>query len=248
VKLIGFILMAAIFSTAAEDIVISSGEWAPFISPNLKHEGVYSHIVREAFALENVEVEYLYFPWVRTYKELINDRVDASILWTKNEERESEVLFSDPIAPLLDVFFYRRDKFIDWQNMSDLKGLEIGITAGYIYGDHFDRAVADKTFTTSRANSDRANFKRLLAGRIDAFPITLDVAMTLLKDFTQSEREQLIYSEKIIRKVDMYLIMNKNNPVSSQKMQILNANLVKLKNSGRYDQYLLDHKNGLYQP
>lgn len=247
-KITGFILLMTIFSTAAEDIVISSGEWSPFISPKLKHEGVYSHIVREAFALDNIDVEYLYFPWIRTYKEVINDRVDASILWTKNEQREGEVLFSDPIAPLLDVFFYRQDTFIDWQKMTDLKGLEIGVTAGYIYGDQFDRAVKDKVFTTSRANTDRANFKRLLAGRIDAFPITLDVALALLKDFTQGERNQLIYSEKIIRKVDMYLIMNRKNPASYQRMQLFNSNLIKLKESGRYDQYLSNHKNGLYQP
>lgn len=247
-KLVGILLFLTILSASADDIVISSGEWSPFISPNLKHEGVYSHIVREVFALENTKVEYLYFPWVRSYKELLQDRVDASILWTKNKKREGEVLFSDPIAPLVDVFFYRKDKFIDWRTMADFQGKEIGITRGYIYGDEFDQAVQNKVFIASRANTDHANFKRLLAGRIDAFPITLDVALTLLKDFTEADRDNLVYSKKIIRKVDMYLIMNMENPTSHKRMELFNTNLSKLKGSGRFEQYLLDHQNGLYQP
>ncbi|MBU2714317.1 hypothetical protein KCG35_25035, partial [Zooshikella sp. WH53] len=33
---------------------VATGEWPPYISKNLKHYGVVSHVIKEAFAEENI--------------------------------------------------------------------------------------------------------------------------------------------------------------------------------------------------
>ncbi len=42
-----------------ETIRLTNGEWIPFLSEDLKHYGVISRIVKEAFALEGMKVEYV---------------------------------------------------------------------------------------------------------------------------------------------------------------------------------------------
>ncbi|WP_156502658.1 MULTISPECIES: hypothetical protein [unclassified Oleiphilus] len=49
-KLIGlFLLLASAILKAQQTVVLSSGEWLPFQSQNLKHGGVVARIVSQAF-------------------------------------------------------------------------------------------------------------------------------------------------------------------------------------------------------
>ena len=49
-----------------ETIRLGSGEWPPYTSEKLMHEGVASLLIKEAFALEGVDVTFEYYPWKRT--------------------------------------------------------------------------------------------------------------------------------------------------------------------------------------
>jgi len=68
-KVLLTLFLAGIFSfsnvNAEEKIRIATGEYEPFLSENLKHNGVGLRIIREAFALEGGEVEYGWYPWKR---------------------------------------------------------------------------------------------------------------------------------------------------------------------------------------
>ena len=48
---------------ASEKIRLTTGEWLPYLSEGLKHNGVGAHIVKKAFSLEGIEVEIRFFPW-----------------------------------------------------------------------------------------------------------------------------------------------------------------------------------------
>ena len=62
-KLIGlFLLLASAILNAQQTVVLSSGEWLPFQSQNLKHGGVVAHIVSEAFKTQDIQVELEYYP------------------------------------------------------------------------------------------------------------------------------------------------------------------------------------------
>ena len=84
--LIGF--LSLIFSSslsANETIRIANGEWPPYLSKELKHYGVASRIVAEAFALEGVKVKYGFFPWGRAYAVVQRGEWDGSVIWTIKE-------------------------------------------------------------------------------------------------------------------------------------------------------------------
>ncbi len=52
---------------AGEEIRLTTGEFPPFISENLKYYGPAPHIVTKAFASEGVSVKFRVFPWKRAY-------------------------------------------------------------------------------------------------------------------------------------------------------------------------------------
>jgi polar amino acid transport system substrate-binding protein len=71
-KVIKYFLTLILFfspSLFAKDIIrITNGEWPPYLSKVLPHNGFASHLVKEVFAAVHVEVLYGFFPWKRSYR------------------------------------------------------------------------------------------------------------------------------------------------------------------------------------
>ena len=63
------VLLLTSYLAVAEKITLANGEWAPYLSENLKHYGYISRIVKEAFEEEGYEVEYVFLPWKRSERE-----------------------------------------------------------------------------------------------------------------------------------------------------------------------------------
>lgn len=71
-KLINILFGALFLFTSVvhgkDTIRITNGEWPPYLSKKLPHYGFASHLITEAFATVNVEVEYGFFPWKRAFR------------------------------------------------------------------------------------------------------------------------------------------------------------------------------------
>ena len=114
---------------------LASGEWTPFTSINLKHYGVSNHIVKEAFRLVGVKVEFGFFPWKRSLEYVKNGTWDGTGYWSPNTEWEEILYASDPMGEIKFVFFHRKDNSFDWKSVDDLikNKITIGLTLGYNY-------------------------------------------------------------------------------------------------------------------
>lgn len=75
--------------------------------------------------------------------------------------------YSEPVIKNPLVFFVRKDASIKFNNLQDLKGLKIGVMHGYTYGRDFDESTF---FTRDPANTHISNLKKLVLGRISAYP------------------------------------------------------------------------------
>ena len=93
--LIPIFLLTSTGILAEETIRITIGEWAPYLSKDLKHYGVAARIVTDSFALEGVKVEYGFFPWARSKFLAQEGEWDGSAVWIHNAERAKDFLFSD---------------------------------------------------------------------------------------------------------------------------------------------------------
>lgn len=232
-----------------EKIRITNGEWAPFMSEDLPHYGIISRIITEAFYLEGIEVEYGFFPWKRSYALAERGQWDGTAGWIKTAEREHHFFFSDPVVDSGYVFFYRKDEPFDWNHITDLKGKKIGGTLEYNYGEAFTQAEMDNILFVERVPEERLNFKKLLSGRIDLFPMNLIVGLDMMnKHLTAAERAQIAWHAKPLLQTPAHLLLSKAVNGNEEKMRRFNRALKKLQQSGAIERYLQEFSDTSNQP
>ena len=223
---------------ATEVVTLTSGEWLPYISPSLPHYGPLSRIVSEAFALEGVEVRYLFRPWSRAYVEGAGEGVNGTMVWStlgRDTERERRFHISDAVFDGQSVFFHLKTFPFRWQGYAALAKVRVGGTAGYEYAfDKYPFIQVDRT-----AASDEQNFRKLLARRFDVFPSNLDVGRQIMRSaLTPAEAEQITWDVHPYNITHYHLLLNKEHADNVRYLALFNKGLRRLKESGRYAEYL----------
>lgn len=233
------------FSHADDTVKLTNGEWPPYLSENLKYYGLASRIVTEAFALEGVTVEYSFFPWKRAFEMAKRGKWDGSVVWSINEQREKSFIFSDPVISDQSVFFHLKSVPFDWNSLEDLKGMKIGATLGYNYGDEFTEAEKNRRINVERVVTDEMNFKKILGNRMKVFVCDIAVGYSLLNKMYDKETVALFtHHPKTVKDSLKYLMLAKLIPENDARMVKFNAGLKKLKESGKYDQFVQESREG----
>ncbi|PZR34714.1 MAG: amino acid ABC transporter substrate-binding protein [Ectopseudomonas oleovorans] len=238
-----FVLLVLLFGSAqaAEQVRLTNGEWPPYLGETLPHHGVASRIVAEAFALQGVEVQWEFHPWVRSLKMAEQGLRDGSAVWLANAEREQRFHISEPVVESGYYLFHRKAHAFDWDDLEDLRGLRIAGTRGYDYGEAFERAEAAGELKVMRLTSDEQGLRQLLAGRIDLFPVDKVVGFDLLyQKFSAAERQRLSFHRKPLRSDSLHLLLSREVPGNAELMQRFNRGLKQLRDSGKVSQYLLE--------
>ena len=227
---------------------ISSGEWPPFLSESLPHKGVVAHLITDIFAQANIKVNFTFLPWPRAYHDTINDKYAATAVWMFEQQRAEDYFYSEPVLNERFVFFYHKQRPFDWQNLNDLKGLLLGGGLAYSYGEEFDKALQAGLFDMSRVSTTEQNFKRLAMGRIDAFAEEQSVGYFTLASRLPGLFSAINLHPKALLVNQSFMMFPKNNPLSKQRLEIFNQQLLKFKQNGRYQAYFDALDNGAYQP
>ncbi|WP_319586957.1 transporter substrate-binding domain-containing protein [uncultured Desulfobulbus sp.] len=228
----------SVFAADASSSVLrlANGEWPPYTGRHLPGQGCDSQVVTEAFAMEGVRVEYEFLPWARGLLLSQNGVVDGAVEWAGTaEQRQTHFVNSDPLSRQEWVFFHHRETSYSWEHLDDLKDRTIGLTIGYAYNDVFADLRKQQPAMFTEAASDLLNFKKLLSGRIDLFPIERAVGYFLIKkDLSPEERAKLAEDPKPLAEFTPYLLLSRVVPGNEQRMQLFDRGLQQLKANGRY--------------
>lgn len=225
--------------------MLSNGEWLPYLSEGLPHYGAVSRVVTEAFALEGITVKYVFRPWPRAYAEAQRGLVNGSVVWSVGPlttERAREFLSSDTVLESESVFFHRKGYNFSWAKDADLAGLRIGGVAGYEY--RFEEVPGVRL---DRAPTEELNFRKLVAGRVDVIPASLDVGRFILRTrFKPEEADGITVAPRHYNTTQYRLIMRRADPANAGYIERFNRGLRRLKESGKYAQYMADLAAGSY--
>lgn len=191
---------------------LTSGEWEPWSGPDLPEGGIATRIVRDAFAARGITVEIGWFPWARAWELARTDAWDGSFAWVPDESRRALVRFSEPIYVGTTVFLHRRGEALAWETVDDLAAKRIGITHGYGYGPDFESALRSGKLQTDPAPSDEANLRKLLAGRIDLFPIDDIVGLALARRILGPDAAKLAFDPRPVHRSTNHLIVRRDHP------------------------------------
>lgn len=223
---------------AAPTVVLrlANGEWPPYTGRDLPHQGCDSQVVAEAFALEGIRVEYQFFPWARGFLLSEHGVLDGAVEWAGTEEQgKSHYVSRDVLSRQQWVFFRRRDRPVAWQPLSSIPKVIIGLTIGYAYSDIFADLLRSRPELFTEASSDLLNFRKLLAGRIDLFPLERAVGRYLLDSrFSAEERAQLVDDPEPLAEFGPRLLLTRAIADNQEKMARFDRGLMQLKAGGRY--------------
>lgn len=232
------LLLVSTAVRAADTITLTIGDWQPYAAENAPYHGPVPRIVSEAFALEGIEVRFVFRPWNRAYQEAAKGNANGSAIWStspRDTDRNRRFYFTDAIFEGESVFFHLKSRPFTWNGYAQLRGMTIGGNTGYEYAFERDPQIrVDKS-----AASDELNFQKLLAGRFPLFAENLDVGLYVMRHALPPDQAALItWDARPYNRPRYFVMLSKMDPASPRYVQAFNRGLQKLKDSGRYQQYM----------
>ncbi len=190
---------------------IATGDYAPFTDQNAPDDGLVNNVVREMAHAAGYEVEFTYLPWMRALELTRNARFSATSYWYFQREREADFIHVGPIVSDRLVFFRRADSPLPhWTALGDLGDITIGAVTGYTYTDDFWDLAANGTLRVETAQTDEANMRKLLVGRIDAYPMSEESGRLLISSiFTDAERAQIVIEDQPLTTTEGFLLVTR---------------------------------------
>ncbi len=238
-----FLIIALLFSPVsvyAEEIVIATGEWAPYTSKDMEKNGFLTEIVTEVFREMRAEPKYIYYPWRRCYDSVKNGKIWAAFPYSPNGKRKREVIFSDKISQSATTFFIYGDgkKFetFRYEKPGDLKNYKVGGVIGYFYEEIFKKSGLKIDYAPREKNA----LEKLVMERTDILPLNELVGWYLIRKHFKDKAENFKVLETPFSKNDLHLIASRQYPTSRGNMERFNNSKVKtgsIQNVGRSQIY-----------
>ena len=109
------------------------------------------------------------------------------------------------------VFFRRTDLNVEeWGELSDLSEYNFGAVTGYTYSPEFWELSATGVLNVEEASTDEANLRKLLAGRIDMFPMSELGGYHLIGQlFSAEEAAMLTIEERPLQISEGFLLVSR---------------------------------------
>jgi len=240
-----FFLLSGVFAPAAlgnEVVKFAIGEYPPYTSARNPNARVLEVLVRAAFKLQAIDVEYGHYPWQRSFALAKNGDVDGTFPWLKNSDRMQDFYIGDQeIYQDQGVYWHLRSTPFDWDTTEDLRKYKFGVTLGYTRTQEFYNKLGIKAETEV---TEESNFKKLLAGRIDVYR-TSKVVGTYLVDslFDASARNRFVFHPKVTDDSSFFILFSRKTDRGKRLEREFSIGLEKLKASGRHQEIIqnLDH-------
>lgn len=232
--------ISATAQTESDTVRITNGEWPPYLGKEEPGYGIASRIVTRAFERAGYQVEYGFFPWSRSLYLAREGHWDGTAVWLPSEERFQDFHVSEPVIVTEYVFFHRRDTAFDWDMVADLSGYRIGLTQDYDYGQVIENAMDLELVHTETVASDRLNFEKLIAGRIDLFPMDRVVGQEMLREqFSRKERKKITWHPNPVRLDRLRLMLSREVPANAERIEAFNKALRAMRLEGEIEEILV---------
>ena len=155
-------------ASPAQPILVASGDWEPFVGPDLPGGGPVSQVVTEVLQRQGYAPQVSYTTWSLALQRTEKQSVVATFPFVGSASRRSDYLLSDPLLAFDYRLFVRRgdDVAAAISTAADLQSLRVAHIAGYEYWAELVDAVPSFVEYASK----EAAFEALAAGDVDVVP------------------------------------------------------------------------------
>lgn len=239
--------LPALAGDAPLRVRFSNQSYPPFMGEQLPRGGILSAVVSEVFRRGQVSISYGWYPNHRAIQLARNGDVDGSLGWTPNEERSRDLLFSEPVMPFRMVLFQRAGESYPWQTLADLAPYRFGITAGNFYSDAFNSLQQQGVLKVDIAGDDISNLRKLLAGRIDLFPMEWEAGQLLVHSTLRvHQARQLVPQAREYWTTPLCVAVSRKHPQAAELIARFNRELRKMRDSGELARLVAQTRQQVY--
>lgn len=231
------------FSLFADTISIRADYWCPYnCNPDSDRPGYIIEAAKLIFSKAGHTIDYKTINWDRTIKEVGLGTFDGAVGAAKSEVPNFVFpQISQGKANL--VFTTKADLPWKYKGESSLKGISIGLNAGYAQGDEINALVKKypQNFQFAKGeNPVRRNLRKLLAGRIQAIFADENVIRYSADKMSISDQIKTAGTVKTLSPNDniLYIAFSPKNPKSAQYAEILSKGWEAIRESGELETIL----------
>jgi polar amino acid transport system substrate-binding protein len=135
-------------------------------------KGTHTETLRQVLTRMGYDPVFRLVPWARAEASARAGTADLIYSLTYSPNRARHYHFTNPISEARDVFFSLSDRGLQWQELDDLAGLKIGLSAFYSYAPEFMDWLAAgnaRVIQISQESPELTGLKMIAYGRIDLF-------------------------------------------------------------------------------
>lgn len=232
------LLLAALLPAGAKTILIAAeDDWAPYSAASAdssKPDGLTPKLVREIFASQQVDVQFVTVPFTRCLKMVENGQAVACFNTTITDDNRQRFIWHP--TPLFheELAIFALSPVSDRSvTLRDLRGRRVGITQGYTYPSHFMTLRGIERIT---AVSDDNLIKMLLARRVDY--VLMNTMPGYLRANSHPESAGRIKRVGVISQDGFWLNFSRRHPDGASMAVTFETGLQAMKKSGRYQQVM----------
>lgn len=208
---------------AEEELTFALGEFKPLVGKSYPDMGTLTKKVDLVLKEMGIKGKYEFYPWGRSYKEVLVGRSFGTFPWLKTPEREAKFLFNSIAIGSNDyALYYKKSKFpsgLNVKNWKDLRKYTIGCVNSYSYLSNFEK----ENIKCVLVSQEKQSWAMLLADRVEVFIQNQLVGTNTVKT-KKYDSEYDITFEKVphsmIEAGDYYLMVSRKD--SKKAKEFLN--------------------------
>ncbi|MFP4476188.1 MAG: substrate-binding periplasmic protein [Desulfatibacillaceae bacterium] len=232
--------MSAEKPEASLELVIATGEWPPYVQPDVPGHGFLIEVLDSCFRSMGIAPKFVFLPWKRAEEAVRNSDVFAAFPYVRTIPRSDEFFFSKPVHTSTGRLFYLESRLAPnyrYQGVQSLKDLTVGGVLGYWYETPFAEAGLDVEYVTS----DAINLAKLRQGRVDVTIMDELMGWWLVRKNYPDEVEKFTASENPVNVSTLHLMAGKRYPAAHVLIQGFDSALAKHRKSGTVERIRKRH-------
>ena len=230
-----YALVLSIFMPAVngESIVIASDSWCPInCKPGSAKEGFMIDIAKQVFQQAGYQVDYINIPWARALQMARAGQINA-VVGAYDNDAPGFIFPKNEQASLAVAIYVRKDTHWQYEGLSTLENMLIGVAEGYSYGEELDRYIETNKNNGLRIQFNygqtpvKNNIQMLLSNKIDAIVATPAVFSSISQQLNIGNK--IKFAGNIHKPKKLYVAFSPALAVSPKYAKVLSDGMDKLR-------------------
>lgn len=232
--LLTLLLMAPTMAHAAEPVVrlVTGTDYPPYVDSTLPNGGLLTVLVQQAFAAAGMQTSLEVEPWRRGYESMLAGRFDATFPYVRTAERDTELLYSDPVQEVRQRMLVTLGQEMAAQEPYWVMGKRVCGAVGYGLPPWLDVLIDQGQVIRVTPTQQRSCIAMIAASRADFMIEDEVISNARLRDMLGADRVATVPGAPADTAF-LYLVVAKSNPRAALILTAFNQGLARAKANGR---------------